>query len=438
MKITIVGRPNVGKSALFNRILGKRIAIVDEVSGITRDRLEQRVEWEGHSFMLVDTGGYIPRDKDTIIEKVKEQAMKAITDSSVLVFVIDVQEGITPLDLEVADVLRKSGKKIILVGNKADNERYRQEGQVLYEMGFSDVILVSAIHGMGIEDILDIIIRDLDECVQSPEKEIDYIKLAVVGRPNVGKSTFINTVLAEERLIVDDFPGTTRDSVDVHARIIDQDWLFIDTAGIRKKKKITEAVEKYSLIRTQESIKRADIVLFMVDALEGLAKQDEQAIKFANDNGKSCVVVVNKWDIVSGIPKKEYEWNLKNDYDVMTYIPVNFISALRGDNVNELLKFVLQINHSRNKTLKTNDLNNVLKNAFEKHPPPIRKKKRLKFYYVTQIGTAPPRILCFVNNPVHSDRSYENYLINILRKKYNFIGTPIKLFFKGKEVRKRK
>ncbi|MFC1668210.1 ribosome biogenesis GTPase Der, partial [Chlamydiota bacterium] len=419
-------------SALFNRIAGKRIAIVDKVSGITRDLIETEVQWDGKSFILVDTGGYIADEKDSIISKVKKQVKKALKDASLLLFVVDIRQGITPLDLEVASLLRKAGKPIIVVGNKADNNELQKEVVSLYEFGFKSVLSVSALHGLGITDLLDAITEFAP--IPSTIQAESVTKLAIIGRPNVGKSTFINEMINDERLIVDDLPGTTRDSIDVLVLIEEEKWILIDTAGIRKAKKMREAVEKYSLLRTKVSIKRADIVLVMLDACGGMAKQDEQAIALATSLGKSCVIAVNKWDLINDLSPKEYKKILNENYDVLGYYPLICVSLLGGYNVKALVKLLSQVNVSRKKFVKTTELNLLIQDLIQAHNPPIRKRKRLKIYYSTQIHASPPRFLLFVNNPIHVDHSYKKYLCNGIREQFDFKATPIEIIFHGKKL----
>ena len=430
-KVAIVGRPNVGKSSLFNRIIGKRVAIVHEQSGVTRDRLEATASWGSLNFVLMDTAGMLPGENEGIKGQVLEQTITAIDIADVLVFLTDVKEGVMPLDMEIADLLRQTSKRVILAPNKADTGSLRSESENFRMLGFDEVIPVSAMHGTGIDDLLDAVCVDIEKG-EIPD-ETPHISIAVVGRPNAGKSTFINAVAGEKRVIVDDVPGTTRDALDMLIEINKRRYLLIDTAGMRQMKKITEGVERYSVFRAQASIRRCDIALLVIDATEGLKRQDKRTVKFIAESGKACVVAVNKWDLITDMTRKEYEQNLRIDEPILRLFPTVFVSSLKRKNIPKVLSVINKVGKEAKEWISTGSFNKMLEIALRKNPPPMLRGKRLKIYYGTQTHVSPPTFLLFVNAKEKIKISYEQYLENRIRDAFGFFGTPIKLNFRKRK-----
>jgi len=424
--VAIVGRPNVGKSTLFNRIIGKRVSIVDDKPGITRDRIYGETEWNGKNFTLVDTGGIEPSAKDIILNQMKRQAYFAINTADLILFMVDGKDGLTPTDSEVAQLLRKNGKPVLLVVNKVDNYKKSFHNYEFYKLGFGDPLFISAVHGLAIGDLLD----EVTDYIEKPHISIeddDIIKIAIIGRPNVGKSSLINAVLGEERAIVSDIPGTTRDAIDSYFETNEKKMLFIDTAGLRKKSKISKDVEFYSNVRALGAIDRADVVLMVLDASQSISEQDKRIAGIAHDAGKAIIIIVNKWDLVEKDSHTMNDFNkkIKDEFAFIQYAPVVFISAKTGQRVNrifELISFVMDYYTFR---VKTNVLNELIREATAVSEPPSFKGRRLKIFYAVQTGIKPPTFVFFVNDTKLFHFSYIRYLENTLRQTFGFEGTPI-------------
>jgi GTPase len=444
--VALVGRPNVGKSTLFNRLIGKRIAIVENIPGTTRDRLYDETEWNGERFMLVDTGGLEvgPESKrrptgkreslstasEGFVWEIREQAEIAIQEADVVVMVADAVDGLTGADEEVADVLRRSNKPVILVVNKADNEARMTRSYEFYELGLGDPYTVSALHGLGIGELLDQIIEYLPP--DEPEAKVEGVRVALVGRPNVGKSSLLNALLGEDRAIVSDIPGTTRDAIDMHLVWEDQSVILVDTAGIRRRGKIDRGIENYSVMRSLKAISRSDVVLLLIDAVEGVTAQDAHIAGYILEESKSVVVVVNKWDLVvkDTYTMNEYRAKLRSELKFLDYVPVIFISALTRKRVDTVLPTALRVQAQRLMHISTSELNQMMSEAIQRHSPPSKSGKRLKFYYATQAGVDPPTFVFFVNDARLVHFTYSRYIENQLRALYLFEGTPLRMVFR--------
>jgi GTP-binding protein len=433
--VAIVGRPNVGKSTLFNYIAGRRISIVEDTPGITRDRIYTESEWRGRKFVLIDTGGIEPFTKDEIMQQMRRQAEIAIETADVIVFMVDSKEGLTASDYEVANILRKTEKPVLLVVNKVDQiGDPPPEVFEFYNLGIGEPISISSIHGLAIGDLLDEIYNHFPED-KGVDFDDDIINVAVAGKPNVGKSSLINNILGEERLIVTNMPGTTRDAIDTYVEKGEDKYVFIDTAGIRRKSRITDNIERYSTIRSWTAIERADVCLIMIDAQDGVTEQDTKIAGYAHENGKASIIVVNKWDIIektTGTLEK-YEKQVLEKLGFMIYAPVVFISALTGQRVERLFDLIKQVSEQSTLRIPTGVLNGVINEATAMVQPPTDKGRNLKIYYVTQVGVKPPKFVIFVNNKELMHYSYERYLENQLRKTFGFVGTPISFIIKERE-----
>lgn len=431
--VAIVGKPNVGKSTLFNRIARERIAIVQDQPGVTRDRLYCDVEWLNHHFTLVDTGG-IDTGEDTITRQVRQQAEIAMEQADVIVFVVDGRNGLTGADEEIAQLLRRADKEVILCVNKVDDQL---TGEALiwefYSLGLGDPIPVSAEHGRNIGDLLDVIIEAIPDDLDTDEE--DRLKIAIVGRPNVGKSSLINQFLGENRVIVSEIAGTTRDAIDTYFTHEDQKYLLIDTAGLRRRSRIEEEVERYSVIRTLRAVDRCDIALIMLDATEGLTEQDKKIAGYAHENGKGIIIVVNKWDLVEKATNtmRDFEMDVREGMQFLSYAPVVFISALTGRRVNQVLDVAKEVAEYQNLRISTGKLNGIIQDAVAINQPPSDKGVRLRIYYATQAQVKPPVFLIYVNKKDLMHFSYLRYLENRLREEYQFIGTPIILSVKERQ-----
>ncbi|MDP4144675.1 MAG: ribosome biogenesis GTPase Der [Bacillota bacterium] len=432
--VAIVGRPNVGKSTLFNKIAGKRISIVEDTPGVTRDRIYAEAEWTGHNFTMIDTGGIEPESSDIIVSQMRRQAQIAIETADVIVFIVDGKQGLTDADNEVALMLRKSKKPIVLVVNKIDRLSEEQNAYEFYNLGLGDPITISASQALGLGDMLDVVVEHFKDIDVDDEYE-DYVKIAMVGRPNVGKSSLINKLLGEERVIVSDVPGTTRDAIDSFLETDDGKFILIDTAGLRRKSKVKEEIERYSVIRTLAAIERADVCILVVDATEQLSDQDEKIIGYAHELNKAIMVIVNKWDLIEKDDKtmNNYKQNLQYNLDFMRYAPYLFISAKSGQRVGKVLSLAKKCYDNYDKRIGTGVLNDVISKAVLMKEPPVVGIKRLKIYYVTQVGTKPPTFVFFVNDTNALHFSYERYLENQLRDSFDFEGTGIKLVFRERK-----
>lgn len=431
--VALVGRPNVGKSTLFNRLIGERLAIVEDVPGTTRDRLYGDAEWTGVPFVVVDTGGLADDPSNDMLGAIRSQAEVAMAEADVIVFLVDAADGLTAADEDVAERLRLTKKPVVLAVNKADNAERRLNAVEFYPLGLGEPVPISAIHGTGTGDLLDQIVAELP--VTPEDEEDESIKIAIVGRPNVGKSSLLNRLLGEQRSIVSDVPGTTRDAIDTQIRYSGQDITLIDTAGIRRRGKVEVGIEKYSVLRAMRAIQRADVALLLTDGAEGITAQDAHVAGYIIEEGKSAVVIVNKWDLVEKDTStlNEYAKKIRGALSFLDYVPVLFISALTGQRVNQVVPTALRVYEARFQRIPTAELNRLLQDAVAHHPPPTRSGQRLKFYYATQISVDPPRFVFFVNDHRLVHFTYERYLENLLRERYGFEGTPIKLFFRTRE-----
>lgn len=433
----IVGRPNVGKSTLFNKLIGERISIVEDTPGVTRDRIYAEGEWAGRKFILIDTGGIELKTNDVIPEQMRLQAEMAIDMSDVIIFMVDVRTGLTSADKDVAAMLQKSGKPIVLVCNKVDNVgAVPMEYYEFYNLGMDEPVAISSIHGLGTGDLLDKLYSYIDFDDEEEEEE-DVIKVAVIGKPNVGKSSLINKILGENRVIVSDVAGTTRDAIDSPFEHEGQKYIFIDTAGMRKKGKIDENVERYSVIRSLAAVDRCDVVLILIDAQEGVTEQDTKIAGYAHDKGKASIICVNKWDLIekSTNTMELYRNDVQRDLAYMTYAPVAFFSAKTGLRLNKIFELIKYVNIQHAMRISTGVLNDVLNEAITKVQPPSDKGKRLKIYYITQATTKPPTFILFVNDRELAHFSYIRYLENQIRTSFGLEGTPVRFIIreKGKE-----
>ena len=432
--VAIVGRPNVGKSTLFNKLLGRRVAIVEDTPGVTRDRNYGDAEWLNYTFTLIDTGGIEPASEDIIAVQMRRQAELAIDTALVIVFMVDGREGMTGADLEVASMLRKSGKPVVLVVNKVDAPKFEDARYEFYALGLGDPITVSATQGLGLGDMLDEIVKDFPQTESAADDE--RINIAVVGKPNVGKSSLVNALLGEERSIVSDVPGTTRDSIDTPFAQDGRLYTLVDTAGIRRKRSIEDdSIERYSVIRSLAAVRRADVVLIVCDAADGLSEQDVRIAGYAHEEGKASVLVVNKWDLVEKDTHTMdvFKKKLLADLAFMSYVPMLFISALTGQRVARVLTLVDEVYAQSCKRISTGTLNDILGEAISSNEPPSDKGRRLKLYYATQASVKPPTFIVFVNDTELIHFSYERYLENYLRKSFDLTGTPIRLYFRNRK-----
>lgn len=430
--VAIVGRPNVGKSTLFNKLVGTRLSIVDDKPGVTRDRIYGDCEWLGHRFLLVDTGGIEPRADDVILSQMRAQANIAIATADVIVLVTDLRSGVVATDQDVANMLQKSGKPVILCVNKCDSVGAPDpEFYEFYNLGMGDPIAVSAVHGHGTGDLLDAVIAYFPP-ESEEEEEDDTIKVAVIGKPNVGKSSLINRISGQERAIVSDIAGTTRDATDTRIENQYGKFTFIDTAGIRRKSKVTDAIEKYSIIRARTAVERANVCVIMIDATEGFTEQDSKVAGIALDQGKGCIVVVNKWDAVEkdGNTMREYKEKLAVDFAFMKFAPFVFISAKTGRRVDRLFEQIAYVYAQSTMRISTGKLNEILGAATARVQPPTDKGKRLKIYYMTQASVCPPTFVFFVNNAQLFHFSYQRYLENQIREVFGLEGTPVRFIIR--------
>lgn len=448
--VALVGRPNVGKSTLFNRLVGARLAVVHEAPGTTRDRIQADSEWNGVTFTVVDTGGIEvlegPRQavrgstpeaiaSDRYLSEIRAQAEMAIAEADAIIFVTDAAAGLTAADEEVADILRRTRKPVFIAANKADSPARRLAAVDFYRLGLdASVYPISALHGTGVGDLLDAVVAALPP-YQEEEEEKEAIKIAIVGRPNVGKSSLLNRLLGQERAIVSPLPGTTRDALDTRMTWEGQAIVLIDTAGIRRRGRIEPGIERYSVLRALKAIQRADVALLLIDASEGVTAQDAHVAGFILDEAKSVAVLVNKWDLVkkNAHTMEEFARRVRLELKFLDYVPVLFISAKTGQHVSQVLPTAVQVHAARQLRIPTGELNRLLQEAVARHAPPSKAGKRLRFYYATQAGVAPPTFVFFVNDPKLVHFSYERYLENTLREAYGFLGTPLRFIFRARE-----
>jgi GTP-binding protein len=430
--VAIVGRPNVGKSTLFNYLSGHRISIVEDTPGVTRDRIYAEGEWRGREFTIIDTGGIEPFTGDFIKQQMIRQAEIAVETSDVIVFMVDMKTGITASDFDVAVMLRKSDKPVVIAVNKVDNVgELPPEAYEFYNLGMGEIYAISSIHGLGIGDLLDAVYEHFPSSEEESEEE-DVIKVAVIGKPNVGKSSLINCVLGEERVIVSNIPGTTRDAIDTLVERNGNKYIFIDTAGIRRKSRIDESIEKYSVIRSWTAVDRSDVCIIMIDAQDGVTEQDTKIAGYAHEQGKAAIIAINKWDAVekeTGTLEKTRE-TIRRQLEFMSYAPIVFISAKTGQRVERLFDLVDFVFDQASFRVQTGMLNDVLNDATAMVQPPSDKGKRLKIYYMTQVGIKPPKFILFINNRELMHYSYERYIQNTLRSNFGFEGTPIQFIIR--------
>ena len=447
--VALVGRPNVGKSTCFNRIVGQRRAIVEDLPGTTRDRLYGDAEWNGVPFSVVDTGGLEILESQQrrgsgqrtkplstasvgFIEEIRQQAEAAIAEADVIVMLVDVLDGPTPADDDVADVLRRADKPVIVAANKADNDQRRQAAYEFYALGLGEVLAISALHGTGMGELLDQIVAALP--VVEDEEEPEALKIALVGRPNVGKSSLLNKLLGEERAIVSAIPGTTRDATDTYLTWEGKPVLLIDTAGIRRRGRVERGIEKYSVLRAMKAISRADVAILLLDAQDLVTAQDAHVAGYIQEEMRSIIVLVNKWDLITKdtYTMDAYTKQIRADLKFLDYVPVLFISALTGQRVHKVLPLALQVYEERMVRIPTSELNRLVEDATIRHSPPHKAGKRLKFYYATQASVDPPTFVFFVNDTRLVHFSYERYLENQIRRRYGYLGTPLKLLFRSR------
>lgn len=429
--VAIVGRPNVGKSTLFNRLAGERISIVKDTPGVTRDRIYAEGEWLNHHFTMIDTGGIEPKTDDMLLKYMRDQAQMAIDMAHVIVFIVDSKAGLTDADGEVANMLRRAKKPVVLAVNKLDNMRDISPIYEFYNLGLGDPMPISAEQGLGLGDMLDEVVKAFPEGTDDSEAE-DTLKIAIIGKPNTGKSSLINRLLGENRMIVSDIAGTTRDAVDSEVVYNHRKYTFIDTAGIRRQSKVNEDIERYSVMRSVAAVERADIAIIMIDATTGITEQDAKIAGVAHDNGKGVIIAVNKWDAIEKDDKTMNEFGKDVDtvLSYLPYAPKIYISALTGQRIGKIFETIDQVEENINKRIPTGLLNNVLYDATAMNQPPSDKGRQLRIYYMTQIGVKPPTFVIFVNNAELMHYSYKRYLENCLRNNFGFEGTPVKFIIR--------
>lgn len=434
--VAIVGQPNVGKSTLFNRIVGGRIAIVEDKPGITRDRLYGQAEWAGRHFHIIDTGGLELDSDEPMPISVREQAELAIEEADVIVFVVDIETGVTPADSDIARLLLKTKKPVVVAANKMDNPGRRMNVYEFYTLGFRDVVGISSVHGIGTGDLLDVIIDKLPEKEANPYDE-DVMRVCVIGRPNVGKSSLVNAILGEERVIVSDFAGTTRDAIDTPFTAAGDTYVLIDTAGMRRRGKVYEKTEKYSVLRAMRAIERSDVALIVLDGEQGVVEQDKKIAGYAKEAGLGIIIVVNKWDIVrkDEHTMHRFRQDIRSQLPFIDFAPIVFVSAKTKRRVGAILPAVKQVAENHAMRVATSVLNDVLRDAIAINPPPSSKGRRLAIYYMTQVSVKPPTFVLFVNDRELMHFSYERFIENQLRDTFGFVGTPLRLYFRNKSSR---
>lgn len=431
--VAVVGRPNVGKSTIFNKLTGKKISIVEDTPGVTRDRIFGEVEWLNKYFTIIDTGGIEPDSDDIIVSQMRDQAMLAIDMAHVILFIVDGKGGLTAADKEVAEILRKTKKPVILVVNKIDSKNQEDLMYDFYELGLGNPVPISGANSIGLGDLLDDVVENFPAGLDTQYDE-SIVRVAITGKPNAGKSSILNNILGEERVIVSPIAGTTRDAIDTYVERDDNKFLLIDTAGIRKRSKVYERVEKFSVLRAMTAVDRADVVLIVIDATEGVTEQDTKVAGLAHDEGKGCIFVVNKWDLIEKDNKTmiNFRNKIKMKFPFMNYAPILFVSAVTNQRINKILQTVMDVSYEQNRTVTTSVLNEVLGEAVMLNQPPSDKGRRLKIYYGTQTGTKPPTFTLFINDKKLTHFSYTRYLENRLRENFGFEGTSIKIEYKQK------
>ncbi len=430
--VAVVGRPNVGKSTLFNKLIGQRLSIVDDAPGVTRDRIYGDVEWRGQKVMMIDTGGIEPDTDDIILSKMRSQAQLAIESAQVIIFVTDVRSGITAADSDIAVMLRKSGKPVVLCVNKCDGiGQAPAELYEFYNLGLGDPIAVSSVHGHGTGDLMDEVYSHIDASFFE-EEEDDVIKVAVIGKPNAGKSSLVNKISGEDRVIVSDIAGTTRDAIDTAVKNEYGNFNFIDTAGLRRKSRVDDNIEKYSVLRANMAIERSDVCVIMLDATEGFTEQDSKVAGLALEQGKGCIIAVNKWDLVekNGNTMDKYRKQLMKDFSFMSFTPIIFISAKTGQRIDRLFELIKYVYNQNTMRISTGMLNDLLTDATAKTQPPTDKGKRLRIYYITQASTKPPTFVCFCNKAELFHFSYQRYIENCIRSAFGLEGTPVRFIIR--------
>lgn len=433
--VAIVGRPNVGKSTLFNALAGEMISIVKDTPGVTRDRIYADVTWLDKEFTMIDTGGIEPDSKDIILSQMREQAQIAIDTADVIIFITDVKQGLVDADSKVADMLRRSGKPVVLVVNKVDNfDKYMADVYEFYNLGIGDPVPISAASRLGLGDMLDIVAENFPEGSAQAEDD-DRPRVAIVGKPNVGKSSIINKLLGENRVIVSDIAGTTRDAIDTEILHNGKEYIFIDTAGLRRKNKIKEELERYSIIRTVTAVERADVVLMVIDATEGVTEQDAKIAGIAHERGKGVIIVVNKWDAIEKNDRtmREYESDIRQVLSYMPYAKIMYVSAATGQRLNRLYDMIDMVIENQTLRIATGVLNEIMTEAVAMQQPPSDKGKRLKLYYITQVAVKPPTFVIFVNDKELMHFSYTRYLENKIREAFGFRGTSLKFFIRERK-----
>lgn len=430
--VAIVGRPNVGKSTLFNRLMGERKAIVDDVSGVTRDRHYAKSEWLGREFSVIDTGGYVPRSSDIFEKSIRQQVEIAIDEADVLLFVVDVTTDLTDLDEEFAKILRRSDKPVIVVVNKVDNHERKLESNVFYSLGFEELYPISAVSGSGTGELLDTLVGLLPEPVEVEDSELP--RIALIGRPNVGKSSLCNALLGQERTMVTEIAGTTRDTIDTHYNAFGKEFLLVDTAGIRKKAKVHENVEFYSVMRSISAVEGADVCVILIDALTGMEAQDVNLFRLAQRNGKGIVILVNKWDLVEKDTHstKAYTEAVKNKISPFVDVPILFISALTKQRIHKAIEKAIEVHENTKKRVSTSKLNDVLLPIIQEKPPPSKKGKYIKIKYITQLKSNKVSFAFFCNLPQYVSEAYTRFLENQIREHFDFEGVPITIYFRKK------
>ena len=431
--IALVGRPNVGKSTLFNRLTQTRMAIVDPTAGVTRDRHYGKSDWNGVEFSVIDTGGYVLGSDDVFEEQIRRQVAIAMEEATVILFLVDNQEGLTPMDEDVANILRRSNKKVLLVANKVDSSKHHAEAGVFYQLGMGEVFNVSSISGSGTGELLDAVVEALEK-VEDEKPDENLPRFAVIGRPNVGKSSLINALIGEERNIVTDIPGTTRDSIYTRYKSFGFDFYLVDTAGLRKKGKVTENIEFYSVMRSVRAIENSDVCILLIDAIEGFQSQDMNIFSLAARNNKGIVVLVNKWDLIEKDHKtsKEFERSIRESIAPFQDVPIIFTSVINKQRIFKAMETALQVYENRTRKITTSKLNELLLPIIEATPPPANKGKYIRIKYITQLPTHYPSFAFFCNLPQYVKEPYQRFIENKIREKWDFTGVPMRIYFRKK------